>query len=234
MARRSFCSRLLRNGGCAEVIQLDDVAFGYTQASAIVDGVTHEFSGGTLTAVTGPSGSGKSTLLYLIGLMLTPTRGTVLIDGACASRMRDAERSELRARRMGFVFQDALLDPSRSILDNVCEGRLFHPNRRRGLRDRAVELLKRYGVEVDPQRRPGQISGGQAQRVALCRALIADPDIVLADEPTGNLDHASADTVWTALADLAATGATVIVATHDLERAAACDHELQVGHATAG
>lgn len=215
------------------MIHLQDLSFGYTETSPIVTGVTHEFSDGTLTAVTGPSGSGKSTLLYLIGLMLTPTGGTVLIDGAAASRMRDGERSELRALRMGFVFQDALLDPARSVLDNVCEGRLYHPGTRKGLRDRAVELLERYGVQADPQRRPGQISGGQAQRVALCRALIADPDIVLADEPTGNLDHASADTVWTALTDLATTGATVIVATHDLARAAGCDHELQVGHATA-
>ncbi len=213
-------------------LELQELTFGYESDAPILLGISHRFSPGSLTALTGPSGSGKSTLLYLAGLMLTPEAGRVLVDGQDASAWSDGERTAVRAERMGFVFQDALLDPARSIVDNVCEGSLYHSGRRRGVRERARELLDHYGVTADPLRRPGQISGGQAQRVALCRALIGRPDIILADEPTGNLDHESADIVWTTLAQLATDGATVLVATHDQHRAAACHHHFRVGHAS--
>lgn len=215
------------------MIELDRLSFGYRTGHTILQGLTHRFVPGTVTSLTGSSGSGKSTLLYLIGLMLAPKDGRILIDGVNVSGLSDSQRSAMRAERMGFVFQDALLDPSRSLVDNVCEGSLYHSGRPHDIRQRAVRLLRHYGVFADPLRRPGQISGGQAQRVALCRALISDPTIVLADEPTGNLDRESSDLVWATLTGLAQDGATVVVATHDRARAAACDIELRVADAAA-
>lgn len=173
------------------------------------------FPRGDVTVITGPSGCGKSTLLYLLGLMLTPTAGRIRWDGSEVSALSDAERSRLRAEQVGFVFQDALLDPSRTILDNVTEGGLYAGMRREASRERALRLLERFGVEQRADHRPGEISGGQAQRVALCRALLKDPRLILADEPSGNLDEASADVVWGALFAAATAGATVVVATHD-------------------
>lgn len=215
------------------MIELYGLRFGYRETEPVIADLSYRFLSGTVTALTGQSGSGKSTLLYLIGLLLTPNSGRLYLDGVEVSGMPDAARSALRAERMGFVFQDALLDPSRSVLDNVCEGAFYHPQAWRGVRRRAGDLLQRFGVHADPSRRPGQISGGQAQRVALCRALIADPQVVLADEPSGNLDQDSADLVWGALRELATDGATVIVATHDRHRAAGCDDELRVDRADA-
>lgn len=177
-------------------------------------------SGGQLTAITGASGCGKSTLLYLLGLMLTPTRGQILWDGADVAALPDADRSRIRAEHIGFVFQDAVLDPSRTILDNIVEGGLYAGMPARASRERGLQLLEQFGVERRAQHRPGEISGGQAQRVALCRALVKQPALILADEPSGNLDDASADVVWAALQAAARAGTAVVVATHDRQRAA--------------
>nr|WP_232229595.1 ATP-binding cassette domain-containing protein [Cellulomonas bogoriensis] len=185
-----------------------------------------EFPAGAITALTGPSGSGKSTLLYVLALLLRPTSGHVEWDGRAVEGLDDGARSRLRAARAGFVFQDAMLDPGRTVLDNVCEGALFAGMPRREAERRAVELLERIGVSHRIDHRPGEISGGQAQRVALCRALLTDPDVVFADEPTGNLDHASAEVVWQALTHRARAGATVVVATHDEALAERSDHRV--------
>ncbi|ACZ30610.1 ABC transporter related protein [Xylanimonas cellulosilytica DSM 15894] len=183
---------------------------------------------GTTTALTGPSGSGKSTLLYLLALMIRPTGGEVVWDAVPASRLADAARSRLRASQVGFVFQDALLDPSRSVLANVCDSGLFAGMRRKDAVARARELMARFGVDHREDHKPGEISGGQAQRVAICRALLTNPRVVFADEPTGNLDDESAAIVWRALTDHAANGATVIVATHDRSLVALADHEVRL------
>lgn len=173
--------------------------FGYG-GDEIVRGLDLDLPAGSSTALVGRSGSGKSTLLYLLGLMLSPGAGEITVDGVATASMRDADRAALRARRMGFIFQDALLDPSRSVLDNVLEGVLYDDGASTvAAHERALGLLAEFGVDVDPSRRPGQLSGGQAQRVALCRAFVGDPMIVLADEPTGNLDSETADVVWQAL-----------------------------------
>jgi ABC-type lipoprotein export system ATPase subunit len=208
------------------MIRTDALSFAYhTDALPVFSEFDATFRRGALTAVTGPSGCGKSTLLYLLGLMLTPSAGLIELDGVDAGRLSDPDRARLRASRIGFVFQDALLDPSRTILDNVTEGGLYAGIPQAESLQRALHLLSAFGVERRSDRRPGEISGGQAQRVALCRALVKRPSVILADEPTGNLDRASADIVWSALTDAAAEGATVVVATHDVSRAS---HAAQI------
>lgn len=214
------------------MIEVSGLTFGYARrAEPIIDGLTHRFAVGAMTAVTGVSGRGKSTLLYLLGLMLTPWSGTVTIDGAPVSGLSDGARSALRARRTGFVFQDAVLDPSRSVLDNVLEGALYAGLGAQASRRDAGDLLATAGVEGRHAHLPGQISGGQAQRVALCRALIKNPSIILADEPTGNLDPASAHAVWAMLRARADDGVTVIVASHDPARIADCDVSIDLATA---
>lgn len=200
--------------------------FSYTSGQPIFQALDAVFEAGEMSALVGRSGSGKSTLLYILGLMLTPTGGVIEIDGVDVQGLPDWARADIRAQKMGFVFQDALLDPARTVLDNVLESALYG-----GIdctEDDALALLDEFEVTVDPRRRPGQISGGQAQRVALCRAFLTNPPIVLADEPTGNLDATSADIVWSALRSRAERGSTVIVATHDLGRAETCDKTIVV------
>ncbi|ACZ29885.1 ABC transporter related protein [Xylanimonas cellulosilytica DSM 15894] len=194
----------------------------------VISDLTVDLPAGATTALTGPSGSGKSTLLYLLALMIRPTNGEVVWDRVPASRMADAARSRLRASQVGFIFQDALLDPSRSVLANVCDSGLFAGMRREDAVARARELMARFGVDHREDHKPGEISGGQAQRVAICRALLTNPRVVFADEPTGNLDEDTAAVVWQALTDHAATGATVVVATHDGSLVARADHEVRL------
>lgn len=210
------------------MLEARGLSYGYLAGQNIVSGWDAQFPSGSTTAITGPSGKGKSTLLYLLGLMLRPTDGEVIVAGTALSRERDAVRARLRAERFGFVFQDAALDATRTVLDNVTEVALYRGATRRSVEPAARELLDRFGVGVPPNRKPGQVSGGQAQRIALCRALLGDPRILLADEPTGNLDPATTGVVVDALKDHAAAGATVIVVTHSPEVAAACDQEIRL------
>jgi len=197
------------------VIEVSDLAFCYRAGEGeLFDGLTHRFADGTVTAVTGPSGRGKSTLLYVLGLMLRPTTGGVRVDDRETGTLSDLQKSELRARHIGFVFQDAALDPARTILESVIEPALYAGRSRKDAIDPARALLAQLGVEHRIDRRPGQISGGQAQRVAVCRALINQPTVVLADEPTGNLDRANTEIVLDTLRDASATS-SVIIATHD-------------------
>lgn len=178
-------------------------------------GLNHEFAKGSISVVTGASGRGKSTLLYLLGLLLTPTSGAVRVAGHLSDRLSDADRSRLRARSIGFVFQDASLDASRSVLDNVSEGGLYAGLTRREANKRARVLLDRLGVTLREHHKPGEVSGGQAQRVGMCRALVKEPELILADEPTGNLDQDSTDAVLGELSGEAERGATVVIASHD-------------------
>jgi ABC-type lipoprotein export system ATPase subunit len=184
------------------------------------------FHAGTMTAIVGPSGAGKSSLLFVLGLMLRPDAGEVFVDGEAVSAGSDSRRSALRATRYGFVFQDSCLDPRRSVLDNVLQAAVFRGERRNQRIADAAELLERLGVTVPLDRRPGQVSGGQAQRIALSRALLHDPALILADEPTGNLDPATARVVVAELRARASAGAAVVVVTHSAEVEAACDTAL--------
>lgn len=216
-----------RPGAPGEVLlEAKSVTFGYQSGLPVLKDWSARFEAGTVTALTGPSGRGKSTLLYLLGLMLHPSSGEVRVAGDDTVPMRDAARARLRARRYGFVFQDAALDTTRTVLDNVTETALYRQTSRRNAEKRAHTLLDRFGVDVPPHRKPGQVSGGQAQRIALCRALLNDPPILLADEPTGNLDPASSDLVVSALREHARKGNTVIVVTHSPDVADASDEEI--------
>ncbi len=198
------------------VLGLREIRFAYRRGGdELFDGLSHDFTPGTVTALTGPSGRGKSTLLYVLALLLTPTAGQVLLDGRDVAADTDSERSRIRATRIGFVFQDAELDPSRTVLDSVLEPALYAGALPTARLAAARDLLERFGLSARADHRPGQVSGGQAQRVAVCRALINDPDVVLADEPTGNLDRDNATLVLDALAEASASGRTVVIATHD-------------------
>jgi ABC-type lipoprotein export system ATPase subunit len=206
----------------------EGLSFGYDRSALLLDHWSAEFNAGEVVAVTGPSGRGKSTLLYLLGMMLKPASGEVLLEGVPVQGLSDRERALLRSTTFGFVFQDAALDPSRTVLDNILETVLYRGGDRRLARNRAHELMDRFGVGLQATAKPGQVSGGQAQRIALCRALLGDPRILLADEPTGNLDPASSDVVVTALNEQAQRGSTVIVVTHDPALVERCDRELKL------
>lgn len=208
------------------MIEARDVRFGYDRAAPILEGWSATFSAGEVVAVTGPSGRGKSTLLYLLGLMLKPDSGEVLVDGESTAALRDSARAGLRASRFGFVFQDAALDATRTVIDNVVETALYRQESRKAAVERATQLLEQFGVDLRATAKPGQVSGGQAQRIALCRALLGDPHILLADEPTGNLDPASADVVVEAFHTQARAGSAVIVVTHDPTLVARCDRAV--------
>lgn len=206
----------------------EDITFGYDDATPIIECWNQAFPAGEMVAITGPSGRGKSTLLYLLGLMLGPQSGTVLIDGEVVSQGSDVQRAWLRATAFGFVFQDSALDATRSVLDNVTEGALYRHDSRREVESTARSLLDQFGVALRAEAKPAQVSGGQAQRIALCRALLHDPAIVLADEPTGNLDATSRDIVIAALRDQAGRGSAVVIVTHDESVASRCDRVISL------
>ena len=212
--------------GAPRGLDVEGLSFGYRKREPLLDGLSWSFPRGSVTALTGPSGCGKSTLLFILGLLLRPQAGKISWDGGRLEHQSDFERSEFRATTVGFVFQDAALDATRSVRDNVCEVALYLGIPRRLAIHRAGALLAAFGVDLRSTHRPGEISGGQAQRVALCRALFNDPPLVLADEPTGNLDTAAADVVLTALRDAADRGATVVVSTHDPTVVRRCDDRL--------
>jgi ABC-type lipoprotein export system ATPase subunit len=184
-------------------------------AVTVVSAIDVALEPGCVTTLSGPSGAGKSTLLYALALLLRPTSGEVLWDGRPVGRVPDGVRSQLRASRSGFVFQDAMLDPTRSVLDNVLEPSLYAGVPRREARRRALDLLDELGVAHRARHRPGEVSGGQAQRVALCRSLVTSPRVLFCDEPTGNLDAGATEIVWSVLEEYARGGSTVVVATHD-------------------
>ena len=209
-------------------LQVRNLTYSYPGCQAVLERIEGSFESGEVVALTGPSGRGKSTLLYLLGLMLRPAEGQVLVDGSDTTNFGDAQRARMRAGQFGFVFQDAALDPSRTVLANVCETALYRGASPRAARRRALQLLEEFGVLVRPTQRPGQVSGGQAQRIALCRAMLHSPRIVLADEPTGNLDPPTAQLVMNAFRRQAALGATVVVASHDPASIDRCDRVVRL------
>jgi putative ABC transport system ATP-binding protein len=172
---------------------------------------------GELLAIVGPSGSGKSTMLHLIGTLDRPSQGTVRIDGHDVASLSDRRLSALRARRIGFVFQQFHLAPGRDALGNVADGLLYTGIGKRERDRRAEAALVRVGLDDRLTHRPYQLSGGERQRVAIARAVAGDPALLLADEPTGNLDSASGAGVMQVLRELHEAGTTILVITHDRE-----------------
>ncbi len=175
---------------------------------------------GDYLAVTGPSGSGKSTLLHLLGLLDRPTAGRYLLDGADTAALADRDRAALRGRRIGFVFQSFHLLAYRTAEENVMLAQLYNRSPRNGRRAAAREALDRVGLSHRLDALPTTLSGGERQRVAIARALVSRPSLLLADEPTGNLDSTSAASVMGLLDDLHAGGFTILVITHDAQVAA--------------
>lgn len=204
------------------------VESGATMA-AIVNGIDLSVYKGEFLAITGPSGSGKSSLLYLLGLLDAPTEGEITICGEPTSSKSTSELADMRLTKLGFVFQFHFLLPEFTALENVMLpmqtlGKLSMAE----MRERGAKLLASLGLGDQVNRMPSQLSGGQRQRVAIARALANDPAVIVADEPTGNLDTVSTNQVFAILRDVANSGRTVIVVTHDVSLAARADRRVNV------
>jgi putative ABC transport system ATP-binding protein len=193
-----------------------------------LDGVSLEVHNGELTAIVGPSGSGKSTLLHIIGTLDRPSTGIVRVAGIDTSQMSDRQLSGVRSHLIGFVFQSFFLLEGMTAIDNVANGLLYRGRSQADRRDAAAEALRRVGLGQRLTHTPNQMSGGERQRVAIARAIVNRPSIVLADEPTGNLDSRSGGAVMELIRELHAEGRTIVIITHDRELAASLPRRISM------
>ncbi|WP_243367020.1 ABC transporter ATP-binding protein [Fundidesulfovibrio soli] len=200
--------------------------------TVVLRDVSLDIGAGEFLALQGPSGSGKSTLLHIIGLLDRPTAGRYLLRGSDVSGLSDDELSGLRNQSIGFVFQSFYLIPYATALDNVLLPGLYSPAPQHQLRQRAEHLLAQVGLADRMRHKPSQLSGGQQQRVALARAMLNDPDLILADEPTGQLDSKTSAEIMSLFAEVNGQGKTIIVVTHDEETASHAKRRVLVQDGT--
>jgi len=213
------------------VIELDDVRKTYSTGALEVEalrGVTVRIDAGEYVAIMGPSGSGKSTLMHIIGCLDVPTSGRYLLAGEDVSDMIDVELADVRNQRVGFVFQQFNLLPSMTAWRNVELPLAYAGVRRDERKRRAVESLSRVGLADRVEHRPGELSGGQQQRVAVARALVGNPSLILADEPTGNLDSKSSEDTLDLFDELHAQGRTIVLITHEADVAARARRTVRI------
>jgi putative ABC transport system ATP-binding protein len=214
----------------ASVLELDGVTKVYGEDPPVpaLRGVSFSVRRGELVAIVGPSGSGKTTLLHLMGTLERPTSGRALITGHDIARLTDGELAALRATQIGFVFQQFFLAEHSTLLENVADGLLYAGVSAGARRAQAADALTAVGLGERLKARPTQLSGGERQRVAIARALIGAPAIVLADEPTGNLDSATGEQIMSLIEQLNDEGATIVVITHEQAIAERCPRRIQI------
>lgn len=201
-----------------EIIQLENVAKYYRMGDSIVkalDGLNIKIKKGDFVAIMGPSGSGKTTAMNLVGNLDIPTKGTIYLDGEDTSKLEESELAQIRGQKIGFIFQNFNLVPNLTAMENIMLPMMFQGISREEREERAKELLKKMGLGDRMDHYPNQLSGGQMQRVAIARSLANNPEVILADEPTGNLDTKTGEKVIEFLEKLNKEGRTIIMVTHD-------------------
>ncbi|VFA98902.1 ABC transporter ATP-binding protein [Nocardia cyriacigeorgica] len=211
------------------VLELSNVNKEYLVGDQVVralDGISLDIASGEFTSIIGPSGSGKSTLLHLLGALDSPDSGSIRFQGEEIGSLDEERQSEFRRHRVGFVFQFFNLLPTLSAWENVAIPKLLDGTGLRKAKPRALELLERVGLAERAEHRPAELSGGQMQRVAVARSLIMDPPLILADEPTGNLDSKTGASILELLGEVAGSGNSVVMVTHDMGAVRYCDRVI--------